>query len=87
MQIRNDDVLNVFVSVFDWTTRINQLHAPGFGERNLEIRVAHARVKVSMFDVEPVAGKLAGCFVARPAGGAAGRFFDRQIEQQRQVGF
>src|ERR1043165_4105318 len=40
-QKRNDDLLDAVLRVLDWTTRIDQLHAFGFGARELQISIAH----------------------------------------------
>src|SRR5215213_1679317 len=52
---RNDDVFHTFVRVLHWTTRIDQLHALRFGERDLQIRIAHAPVKFGGLDIQTIA--------------------------------
>jgi len=51
LQKGNDDVLQTRLRLLDWTTRVDQLHALRLGERDLQVRIAHARVKVSVLDV------------------------------------
>src|SRR5262249_1648875 len=65
LQKRNDDFPDTFLCLLDWTTRIDHFHSLGFGQRDLQISIAHARVKVGFLDVEPVARDLA----RRSAGG------------------
>src|SRR5689334_22981280 len=59
LQKGNDYLLQAFLRVLDWTTRVNQLHAVRFGPRDLQVSIAHARVKVGFLDVEPIARELA----------------------------
>src|SRR5262249_38285684 len=46
LQEGNDDVFHTCLRAFHWTTRVNQLHALRFGQRDLQVSIAHARVKV-----------------------------------------
>src|SRR5215217_8446729 len=55
LQERNDDLFQTRLCVLNWTTRVDQLHALRFGERDLQISIAHARVKVGILDVQTIA--------------------------------
>src|SRR5215207_5796243 len=55
LQEGNDDLFHTLVGVLHWATRIDQLHALGFGECDPQIRIAHTRVKVSLLDIESIA--------------------------------
>src|ERR1041385_1502243 len=59
LQKWNDDLFDAFLCVVDWSTRVNQLHALRFGQRDLQVRITHARVKVGFLDVESIARDLA----------------------------
>src|ERR1041385_6142769 len=59
LQEGNDNLLDARLRVLDSTTRINQLHALRFGQRNLQVSIANALVKVRFLDVESIAGELA----------------------------
>src|SRR6476619_5604056 len=61
LEKRNDDLLEAVLRVFDWTTRVNQLNAFRFGPRDLQVGVAHARVKVGFLDVETIASRRSSC--------------------------
>src|ERR1041384_3476904 len=58
LKIRNDDLSNALLRAFHWSTGVDQLDSLGFGEGNLQIRVAHASVKVGIFDIETVGRDL-----------------------------
>src|SRR5215216_2917673 len=49
-QVWNDDLFNTLLRVLDWTSRIDQLHTLRFSQCDLQIRIAHARVKLGVFD-------------------------------------
>ena len=66
MQKWNDDLFDAFLCVVDWSTRVNQLHALRFGQRDLQVRITHARVKVGFLDVESIARDLAVMQSAKP---------------------
>src|SRR5678816_1174506 len=55
LEIWNDDFSHALLRFVDWSTRIDQLHALGFFERNLEVGITHPAVKVGVFDIETVA--------------------------------
>src|SRR6185369_4187855 len=81
LQERNDYVFHAFLRAFHWSTRIDQLHARRFGECNLQVCVTHARVKVSVFDVQPIARAAARRSSTRPPRGAIDRLIDPQIKK------
>src|SRR5262244_86363 len=55
LQKWNDYLFHTFLCVLDRATRINQLHALRFSQRDLQISITHARVKVGFLDVESIA--------------------------------
>src|ERR1044072_5415563 len=87
LQIGNDDLSQAFLRALDWTTRVDQLHALRFGERDLQVRIAHARVKVGVLDIQTIARDPSRSFPGRTPRSAIRRFFDRQIEKQREIRF
>src|SRR6185369_3145354 len=87
LQKGNDDLFQTRLRLFDWATRIDQLHAVRLRECDLQVRIAHARVKVGMLDVESIARDPRRTFPRRTSRGAIRRFVDREIEKQRKVWF
>jgi hypothetical protein len=69
LQKWNDDLFEALLRVLDWSTCVDQLHSLRFGQRDLQISIAYACVKVVFLDVETVASRRSsGC----TSGGATG---------------
>src|SRR4029079_11984574 len=48
LQKGHDDLFHTLLCVLDWTTRIDQLHTLRFRKRDLQVRIAHTRMKVGV---------------------------------------
>jgi len=55
LEIRNDDFSHALLRFVDWSTRVDQLHAFGFFERDLEVRITHTAMKVGVLDIKTIA--------------------------------
>src|SRR5689334_24362449 len=44
----NNNLSQTLLCLLDWTTRFDQLHAFRFGDRDLQIRISHTRMKVGV---------------------------------------
>jgi hypothetical protein len=49
------------MSLLDWATRIDHFYAAWFGVRKLKISVAHARMKIRIFDIETISPGRISC--------------------------
>src|SRR6185503_924402 len=54
LEIGDDDFSHVLLSSFHWSTRVNQLHALGFPERDLQVSITDASVKVGVLDIQAI---------------------------------
>ena len=46
---------DALLRAFYWSTRVDQLHALRFLERDLQVSITHASMKVGVFDIQSIA--------------------------------
>src|ERR1041384_2289119 len=55
LEIWNDDFSQALLRSLDWSTRVDQLHPLRFPERDLQVSITDATVKVGVLNVQTIA--------------------------------